>query len=99
MASNEKLIASALEQTNPKLASEIDAQNSFAPLVKQRGARIAKYRRYERGDHDADLTEQMRKMLRLKSDSAELSDFNDNYMRIIVDKMAGRLHVAEISAN
>lgn len=99
MATNEYLIASALEKTNPTLADEIDARNSFAPLVKMRGLRVAKYRNYERGDHDADLTEQMRDMLRLKEDGSGLKEFNDNYCGIVIDKMASRVHVAEITAD
>ena len=42
----------------------------------------------------------MKKMLRIKTDDdAELKEFNDNYMRIIVDKMAGRLHVSSITTD
>jgi len=36
-------------------------------------------------------------MLRLKTDASNIDDFNDNYCQIIVDKMAGRLQVTEIS--
>jgi len=36
-------------------------------------------------------------MLRLTSDDADLTDFSINYMRIVVDKMAGRLRVSEIT--
>ena len=97
MSDNSRLIVSALRKTNPQLANAIDAENSWGAGIKKRGARVAKYRRYERGDHDANITDQMRKMLRLTSDDADLTDFSINYMRIVVDKMAGRLRVSEIT--
>lgn len=94
---NSALIVDALEETNPVLAQSIDALNSWKTAIRTRGARVAKYRRYERGNHDANLTDQMKAMLRLAEDNAELNEFNDNYMRIVVDKMAGRLHVSSIT--
>ncbi len=97
MADNSNLIADALKKTDPELYAAIDGGNAWRDGVNTRGARVAKYRRYERGDHDANLTTQMRKMLRLKTDSADLEEFNDNYCKIIIDKMAGRTSVSEIS--
>ena len=35
----------------------------------------------------------------METDDAQLREFNDNYMRIIVDKMAGRLHVSSITTD
>ncbi len=99
MTDNSRLIIAALEATNPGLADSIDAQNSWETAIRTRGARVAKYRRYERGNHDANLTDQMQAMLRLKDDTAELKEFNDNYMRIIVDKMAARLHISSITSD
>ena len=97
---NSNLIVAALRKTDPDLAMSIDAENSWKDGIMTRGARVAKYRRYERGNHDADLTTQMRKMLRLESgDGANLKEFNDNYMRIVVDKMASRLRVASITTD
>jgi len=93
---NSGLIISALEKTNPSLALSIDAKNSWSATILKKGARVRKYRRYERGDHDADITTQMKAMLRLKTDDADLEDLNDNYMRIIIDKMAGRLHIENV---
>lgn len=94
---NSGLIISALENTNPGLAQSIDASNSWKATILKRGARVRKYRRYERGDHDADITDQMKAMLRLKTDDADLEDLNDNYMRIVIDKMAGRLMVTTVT--
>jgi len=96
--SNEGLIVSALQLTDPALAAAIDAPNSWRIGIKTRASRVAKYRRYERGDHDANITTQMRKMLRLPSgDTSNLTDFNINYTKIVIDKMAGRLKVSEIA--
>jgi hypothetical protein len=98
MSDNSGLIASALERSNPALALSADASNSFKEYVRQQGARVDKFRRYERGDHDAVITDQMRKMLRLNAaDASGIVDFNGNYCGIVIDKMAGRLHVSEIT--
>jgi len=97
MTDNTDLIVAALIVTNPVLAAEMDAENSFRTDVAQQGARVKLYRDYERGDHRAVITTQMRNMLRLPEDETGMSDLNDNYMRLIVDKMASRLHVSSIS--
>ena len=95
---NSQMIANALLRTDPQLYAAIDGFNSWRTGIKDRGDRVAKYRRYERGQHDSALTTQMRKMLRLSTDG-QTFDFNLNYCRIIVDKMAGRLRVSEITTS
>ena len=99
MADNSNLIVAALERTDPQLAASIDAGNAWQNAIKKRGARVALYRDYERGDHRADITTEMKKMLRINSDDAELTDFNDNYCKVVVDKMAGRLFVSNIAVD
>jgi len=94
--SNEGLICDALYKTNQQLYLDIDGGNSFKASLLKRGARVSKYRKYVSGDHDATLTVQMRKMLRLTDDDSKLNALNINYMGIIVDKMAGRLNVSKI---
>lgn len=96
-ANNSRLIANALLKSNPELAATMDAANSFRAWVQERGARVALYRDYERGDHRAVITDQMRKMLRLTEDDSGLTDFNGNYCALVIDKMAGRLHVSEVA--
>jgi hypothetical protein len=96
---NSGLIVSALEHTDPALAASIDARNSWKQAIIQRGARAALYRAYERGDHEADITNEMRKMLRIKTNDANITEFNDNYCRVIIDKMAGRIHVSNITVD
>jgi hypothetical protein len=97
--SNSGLIADALLQTDPKLYASIDGGNSWKSSITQRGARVKLYRDYERGDHRADMTDQMRAMLRLRTDDAGLNDFNDNYCRIVIDKMAGRVSAEGIKTD
>ena len=97
---NEGLICDALLKTDPALYLSIDGANSFRASLAKRGARVAKYRRYVNGDHDAYITAQMRKILRLDiEDISGLKDFNINYMGIVVDKMAGRLNVDEVTTD
>lgn len=98
MSDNSGLIASVLEKSNPALALSMDAANAWKDSITQQGARVALYRAYERGDHRAVITTQMRKLLRLTEDASGMVDFNGNYCGIIIDKMAGRLHVSEITA-
>jgi hypothetical protein len=94
---NSQLVADALLQTNPELYRQIDGGNSWREAISQRGARVRLYRKYERGDHRANITDQMRAMLRLTKDDSQLNDFNDNYMRIVIDKMAGRVFAQGLS--
>jgi Phage portal protein, SPP1 Gp6-like len=98
MSDNSGLVASALEKTNPALAMSMDAANAFKSNLIRQGARVKLYRNYERGDHRAVITNQMRKMLRLTEDESGMVDFNGNYCGLVVDKMASRLHVNEITS-
>jgi hypothetical protein len=97
MSTNEGLIADALYKSNPALAMMLDYGNSFKAEIREHGARVDLYRDYERGEHRAVITEQMRRMLRLPSEESGIQDFNGNYCGIVVDKMAGRLHVMEVT--
>ena len=97
MSDNSNLIVAALLKTDPDLAKSIDAESSWKSGIIRRGARVALYREYEIGDHRADMTEQMRKMLRLKTGDDELTEFNDNYMEVVIDMEASRLFVSSVS--
>lgn len=98
MSDNSKLIVAALNRTDEALSQRIDGSNSWASAIAKRGARVRLYREYDEGEHRASMTNQMRNMLRIKLDTAGLNDFNDNYCGIVIDKMAGRVSVSEISA-
>jgi hypothetical protein len=99
MTDNSGLIADALLKTDKALYDSIDGGNSWKAAIKQRGARTAKFRAYTEGDHDANITNQMRNMLRIKQDDAGLEEFSLNYMEIVIDKMAGRLKVSEVTTD
>jgi hypothetical protein len=98
MSDNSGLISSVLYKTDPQLYAAIDGGISWKQAIADRGARVDKYRRYERGQHDSSLTTQMRKMLRLSTEG-QTYDFSVNYCRIIIDKMASRLRVNEITTD
>ena len=97
MSENSGLIADALYKSNITLAVSLDYANSFKDGIAEQGARVALYRDYERGDHRAVITTQMRKMLRLEQEDSGINDFNGNYCGIVIDKMAGRLNVMEVT--
>ena len=95
---NSGLIASALEKTAPALAQSVDARGSFQDAARVRGARVQIFRDYVNGDHRADITQDMKEMLRIDGDdTAQMNQFNDNYCAIVVNKMASRLHVGEFN--
>lgn len=98
MADNSLLMVAALEASNPELAKQMDARNTWKDNIAQEGARVALFREYEEGEHRAIMTDQMRKMLRLQDDGTGMTDFTDNYCEVIVSKMADRLSVTNISS-
>lgn len=61
-----------------------------------RGAQVARYRRYYDGEHDAALTDTMRKMLRM---SDEAQEFNNNYIPVVIDTMVNRLIITDVSTD
>lgn len=60
--------------------------------------KVAAVRRYIAGDHPADLTPQMRKMLRIPADGV-FNELTANYMDIVVQTLSDRLQVASIDAD
>jgi hypothetical protein len=97
MSDNSGLVVAALAATEPSLAGNEDSQTSWREALEEQGARVLLYRKYEEGEHRSGITPQMKLMLRLEAEASGLNDFNDNYCQIIVDKMAGRLHISKIS--
>lgn len=63
-----------------------------------RAAKVALFRAYADGDHRADLTDHMRKMLRIASDGT-LNEFTDDYTDVVIQTMADRLEVDKIEAD
>jgi hypothetical protein len=95
--SNAQLVVDALYQTNEALHQAIDGGGSWLASLTKRGARVALYRKYERGESRSSMTEQMRKMLRLVEDESGIEDLADSYIGIVISKFAGRVAVSEIS--
>jgi hypothetical protein len=62
--------------------------------VERWGRRVDLYRRYMDGDHRANLTREMKALLRISGD--ELDQFNNNYCELIVATMADRLSVQAV---
>lgn len=100
MSDNSNLIVDVLTKTDRGLAMAVDAGGSFKDFLVLRGARTMRFREYERGDHEANMTAQIKKILRLDDpDTAQLEELANNYCRIIVDKMAGRIKVSGIKTD
>jgi hypothetical protein len=93
---SKSLIIDALKK-NPDLFRGQSVEN-WAQAQQEQGEKIALYRRYAQGDHRANLTAEMRKLLRI-SDTGGLNDFNDNYMDIIIQTPVDRLEVTAIEAD
>lgn len=62
-----------------------------------RGDKVRLYREYYDGEHRADLTTEMRKMLRINDNRSDI--FNANYCEQVVNTMADRLSVTAISGD
>lgn len=76
------------------------------------GERVELFRRYDEGDHDANLSGEMREMLRINSTTRQTNSrssgtngfwnlreqFNPNYCGLVVSTMADRLQVDRIEA-
>ena len=62
-----------------------------------RGEKIARFRRYVDGEHDAQMTPEMRKLLRIRSDESG-APFTSNKSDDVIQTMADRLKVERIEA-
>lgn len=90
-----EIVKSALS-TNTDLATRMSFDAWIAD-EEARGEIVKKCREYADGEHAANMTPEMRKLLRLPSNSSGL-EFNDNYMDIIVQTMVDRLTVTGMDA-
>lgn len=68
----------------------------WAEEARHRGAMVALYRQYARGDHRLKLTAEMRKMLQITDD--RIDRYNANYCGQVVAAMADRLTVEAVTA-
>jgi hypothetical protein len=93
--------SAVLSNTNLTMFSAILPIEFKAQLARQesRGRRVAAYRRYADGDHPANMTREMRELLRVTRNRDVSNEFNDNYMDIIVSSMADRIELRTIEAD
>ena len=83
----------------PIFANAPNASMSVDGWVNSQESRATKVRwtrRYFDGDHDSDLTEELRKALRITSG---LKEFNDNRMQVVINTMTDRLRIDDIVAD
>lgn len=66
------------------------ATDAWASDTRLRGEKVALYREYVDGNHRANMTPQMRRMLRIPHTSVS-NDFSDNYCGNVVETMSNRL--------
>ena len=92
---SQTLITSAL-LANAALAQQMSV-DAWAADVQAVGEKVALFRGYVDGDHRANLTEQMRKLLRVPANES-LSEFNDNYCEKIVNAKADRVEITAVQA-
>lgn len=90
------LVTSALS-ANRTLGANMSV-DGWATDQDMRGAKVDLFRRYVDGDHRANLTPEMRKLLRIV-DAGSLNEFNDNHIDTIVQTMSDRLRVTAIEAD
>lgn len=83
------LVRSALSTAEARALNLRMSLDAWAADQEERAAKVKLFREYAEGDHRADLTPEMAKMLRVRS--ADSSRFNDNYMDIVLSTMADRL--------
>lgn len=70
--------------------------DGWAEAERIKAEKIALFRDYVDGAHEAKLTDNMKRLLRIKSG---LDEFTDNYMDVIIQTMVNRLEVTSIDAD
>lgn len=72
--------------------------DGWAADQEMRADKVDVFRRYVDGDHRANLTAEMRNLLRI-ADAGSLNEFNDNHIDTIVQTMSDRLRVTAIEGD
>ena len=71
--------------------------DAWADKQAELGDKVAVYRRYAAGDHDAKLTDKMKQMLRIGT--SNFDRFNDNYMDIVIQTPTDRLQLTGLETD
>lgn len=87
-----------ISKTLNDLTKIIPLSASWVTDMNRRGKNVAKYRRYQTGDHDQTLSEDMRKMLRI-ADNADTEALTLNYMDVVIQTMVDRLTLTSIDGD
>lgn len=93
--------SAVLSNTNLTMFSAILPVEFKAQLARQeaRARRVAAFRRYADGNHPANMTREMRELLRVTRNRDVSNEFNDNYMDIIISSMADRVALRTIETD
>lgn len=76
------------------------SQAAWAADNELRGEKVARFRRYVDGEHDAQMTTEMRKLLRIEaSDTEQTSVFTSNQCDDVIQTMTDRLTVERIEGD
>lgn len=90
------LLQSALK-INGRNSASIQAWTTAEDL---RASKVDRFRRYADGDHDNNMTTEMRNLLNQKARNAEDShEFNDNLCAVILDTMLDRIQLLDVKAS
>ena len=84
-------LKTALQSEEAKALAWRMSLDAWATDQQAHGEKVKIFRDYADGNHDAKLTEEMKKMLRVGT--SDFDRFNDNYMGIVIDTMVDRLRV------
>ncbi len=83
-----------LEEIGKKLAEKGLVKSTWNDEMTTRGGLVTLYREYYEGKHRADLTTEMKEMLRVNDSRTDT--FNINYCQMVVNSMADRLVVEAV---
>ena len=87
-----------IDSIHKALAAGI-AQDAWATDYQIRGEKVDKFRRYVDGEHDAQMTAEMKKALRVSTDPNGHAPFNSNKCDDVIQTMADRLIVDRIEGD
>lgn len=95
---SQSIIETALSQFFRTTISQ--SVTGWAAAQQEQGDKVALFRAYEAGDHPANMSSEMREMLRIGANNAgvanQFQEFNNNHMPKIIHAMGSRLTVSDM---